>query len=64
MGERNPMDLKRGIDMAVDEVVKDIARLAKKVKSSEEIAQVGTVAANGETRDRPDDRQGHAKSRQ
>jgi chaperonin GroEL len=44
----NPMDLKRGIDMAVDEVVKDIARQAKKVKSSEEIAQVGTVAANGE----------------
>ena len=44
----NPMDLKRGIDMAVDEVVKDIARQAKKVNSSEEIAQVGTVAANGE----------------
>jgi chaperonin GroEL len=44
----NPMDLKRGIDMAVDEIVKDIARQAKKVKSSEEIAQVGTVAANGE----------------
>ena len=44
----NPMDLKRGIDLAVDEVVKDIARQAKKVNSSEEIAQVGTVAANGE----------------
>jgi chaperonin GroEL len=44
----NPMDLKRGIDVAVAEVVKDIARQAKKVKSSEEIAQVGTVAANGE----------------
>jgi chaperonin GroEL len=44
----NPMDLKRGIDLAVVEVVKDIARQAKKVKSSEEIAQVGTVAANGE----------------
>ena len=44
----NPMDLKRGIDLAVDEIVKDIARQAKKVKSSEEIAQVGTVAANGE----------------
>ena len=42
----NPMDLKRGIDLAVAEVVKDIARQAKKVKSSEEIAQVGTVAAN------------------
>jgi len=44
----NPMDLKRGIDLAVAEVVKDIARQAKRVKSSEEIAQVGTVAANGE----------------
>ena len=44
----NPMDLKRGIDLAVGEVVKDIERQAKKVKSSEEIAQVGTVAANGE----------------
>src|SRR5215207_3051058 len=45
----NPMDLKRGIDLAVAEVVKSIAGQAKKVKSSEEIAQVGTVAANGET---------------
>ena len=44
----NPMDLKRGIDLAVGEIVNDIARQAKKVKSSEEIAQVGTVAANGE----------------
>jgi chaperonin GroEL len=44
----NPMDLKRGMDLAVDEIVKDVARQAKKVKSSEEIAQVGTVAANGE----------------
>src|SRR6202011_1734607 len=44
----NPMDLKRGVDLAVEAVVKDIARQAKKVKSSEEIAQVGTVAANGE----------------
>jgi chaperonin GroEL len=45
----NPMDLKRGIDMAVGAVVKEIARQAKKVNSSEEIAQVGTVAANGES---------------
>jgi chaperonin GroEL len=44
----NPMDLKRGIDLAVGDVVKDIARQSKKVQSSEEIAQVGTVAANGE----------------
>ena len=44
----NPMDLKRGIDLAVAEVVKDIERRAKKVKSSDEIAQVGTISANGD----------------
>jgi chaperonin GroEL len=44
----NPMDLKRGIDLAVAAVVKDIEARAKKVKSSEEIAQVGTIAANGD----------------
>ena len=44
----NPMDLKRGIDIAVTAVVKDIERRAKKVQSSEEIAQVGTIAANGD----------------
>ncbi|SDR27552.1 chaperonin GroEL [Rhizobiales bacterium GAS191] len=44
----NPMDLKRGIDIAVTAVVKDIERRAKKVQSSEEIAQIGTVASNGD----------------
>jgi len=44
----NPMDLKRGIDIAVTAVVKDIEKRAKKVQTSEEIAQVGTVAANGD----------------
>src|SRR5512145_716659 len=44
----NPMDLKRGVDLAVAEVVNHIAARAKKVHSSEEIAQIGTVAANGE----------------
>ena len=44
----NPMDLKRGIDLAVAEVVKDIQGRTKKVKSSEEIAQVGTISANGD----------------
>jgi chaperonin GroEL len=44
----NPMDLKRGIDLAVAAVVKDIQARSKKVKSSEEIAQVGTIAANGD----------------
>ena len=42
------MDLKRGIDLAVAEVVKDIEKRAKKVKSSNEIAQVGTISANGD----------------
>jgi chaperonin GroEL len=44
----NPMDLKRGIDIAVTAVVKDIEQRAKKVQSSEEIAQIGTIAANGD----------------
>src|SRR5438034_4804724 len=44
----NPMDLKRGIDMAVGAVIKDIERRAKKVASSSEVAQVGTLAANGD----------------
>ena len=44
----NPMDLKRGIDLAVAAVVKDIEKRAKKVASSEEIAQIGTIAANGD----------------
>jgi chaperonin GroEL len=44
----NPMDLKRGIDKAVNQVVEDIKKRAKKVKNSEEIQQVGTISANGE----------------
>src|SRR5271163_2313914 len=44
----NPMDLRRGIDLAAAAVVKDIERRAKKVQSSEEIAQVGTISANGD----------------
>jgi chaperonin GroEL len=44
----NPMDLKRGIDIAVAATVKDIERRAKKVQSSEEIAQIGTIASNGD----------------
>jgi chaperonin GroEL len=44
----NPMDLKRGIDLAVTAVVKDIESRARKVASSEEIAQVGTISANGD----------------
>lgn len=45
----NPMDLKRGIDIGVAAVVKDIRARAKKVKSSAEVAQVATIAANGDT---------------
>jgi chaperonin GroEL len=45
----NPMDLKRGIDLAVSEVVADLIKKAKKIKTSEEVAQVGTISANGET---------------
>jgi chaperonin GroEL len=43
------MDLKRGIDIATAEVVKDIAARSKKVASSEEVAQVGTISSNGDT---------------
>src|SRR5512142_2112071 len=45
----NPMDLKRGIDMAVDAVVKDVQKRSKKVSTNDEIAQVGTISANGDT---------------
>src|SRR5215831_18146194 len=44
----NPMDLKRGVDIAVAAVVKDIEKRAKKVGSSAEVAQVGTISANGD----------------
>jgi len=44
----NPMDLKRGIDMAVTAVLAELSAKAKKVTSSEEIAQVGTISANGD----------------
>ena len=44
----NPMDLKRGIDMAVDAVVTDVKSRSKAIKTSEEIAQVGTISANGD----------------
>ncbi len=44
----NPMDLKRGIDLAVEAVVVDLQKNSKKVTSNEEIAQVGTISANGD----------------
>jgi chaperonin GroEL len=45
----NPMDLKRGIQKAVEAVVADLKKRSKKVKSNEEIGQVGTISANGDT---------------
>jgi chaperonin GroEL len=44
----NPMDLKRGIDLAVEHVVAELQKNSKKVTSNEEIAQVGTISANGD----------------
>ncbi len=45
----NPMDLKRGIEIAVRAAVEDITKRSKKVKSNDEVAQVGTISANGES---------------
>ena len=45
----NPMDLKRGMDSAVSRIVEELKKTAKKVKSNDEIAQVGTISANGDT---------------
>jgi len=45
----NPMDLKRGIDLAVEAVIADLGKMSKRVNTSEEIAQVGTISANGDS---------------
>jgi chaperonin GroEL len=45
----NPMDLRRGIEMAVSAVIADLEKRSRKVKTSEEIAQVGTISSNGDT---------------
>src|SRR5499425_157245 len=45
----NPMDLKRGIDLAVESIINDLQKNSKKVTSNEEIAQVGTISANGDS---------------
>ncbi|KGF67434.1 molecular chaperone GroEL [Hoeflea sp. BAL378] len=45
----NPMDLKRGIDLAVDAIVKELRKNARKISNNDEIAQVGTISANGDT---------------
>jgi chaperonin GroEL len=45
----NPMDLKRGVDLAVVAVIKELAKQSKKINTSAEVAQVGTISANGDT---------------
>ena len=45
----NPMDLKRGVDLAVEAVVNDVKARSKKISTSDEVAQVGTISANGDT---------------
>ena len=45
----NPMDLKRGVDRAVAEVIENLKKQSKKITTNEEIAQVGSISANGET---------------
>src|SRR6201989_2084712 len=45
----NPMDLKRGVDLAVDAIVEDLKKHSKSITSNEEIAQVGTISANGDS---------------
>ena len=45
----NPMDLKRGIDLAVDSIVQDLQKKSRKIGSSQEVAQVGTISANGDS---------------
>jgi len=44
----NPMDLRRGINLAVDHVVKDLKRRSKPVSGKDQIAHVGTISANGD----------------
>lgn len=45
----NPMDLKRGIDMATEAVIEDLKKRSKEISTNEEIAQVGTISANGDS---------------
>src|SRR5512136_323515 len=45
----NPMDLKRGVDLGVEAIVADLKKNAKKITSTDETAQVGTISANGDT---------------
>ena len=60
----NPMDLKRGIDKAVDAVVEELKKISKPTTTSKEIAQVGAISANCRRVDRQDHRRRNGKSRQ
>jgi chaperonin GroEL len=60
----NPMDLKRGIDKAVIAVVEELKKLSKPCTTNKEIAQVGTISANGRRRHRRHHRQGDGQGRQ
>ena len=60
----NPMDLKRGIDVAVDKIIAELKALAKPTRDKKEIAQVGTISANGDTHDRRHLGRGHGEGRQ
>ena len=60
----NPMEIKRGIDKAVEAVVADLKKIAKPTKDPKEIAQVGTISANGDDDDRQAPRRGHGEGRQ
>ena len=60
----NPMDLKRGIDKAVDAVVEELKKRAQEDHHPAETAQVGTISSNGDSRDRQDDLRSDAEGRQ
>jgi chaperonin GroEL len=57
----NPMDLKRGIDLAVEAIVEDLKKNSKRITSNEEVAQVGTISANGDKEIGDFPCQGHAE---
>ena len=60
----NPMELKRGIDAAVAKIVEELKKLSKPTKGKNEIAQVGTISANGDDGDRRHHRRGDGEGRQ
>ena len=59
-----PSLMKRGIEKAVEDIVAELKKMSIEIKSKKEMAQVGTVAANGDARDRQDHRRGHGQGRQ